>query len=36
MSAGQAIRRVLSPPVFRTCFLVSLVALGIHLAIRNH
>ncbi len=35
MAAGQALRRRLSPVLFRTCFLASLAALGAHMVVRE-
>ncbi|MFP2957812.1 sulfite exporter TauE/SafE family protein [Myxococcus sp. 1LA] len=35
MQAGQALRQRLSPRLFRTCFLVSLILLGIHMVARE-
>jgi uncharacterized membrane protein YfcA len=35
MAAGQVLRQKLSPEVFRTCFLGSLMALGVHMVARE-
>src|SRR5690606_17989153 len=35
MSAGQRLRRSLSPAIFRRCFLISLAILGVYLAAKD-